>query len=54
MFEKLDSDGGGTLSVDEIHSMFVENGINMTKNDVADMFANAQRVNSLKEQLRQQ
>jgi Ca2+-binding EF-hand superfamily protein len=30
MFRKLDSDGGGTLSVNEIHSMFVENGINMT------------------------
>ncbi len=42
MFQKLDQDGGGTLSIDEITSLFKENGINMTPEQVADMFANAQ------------
>lgn len=44
MFLKLDTDGGGTLSIDEITSMFAENGINMTQGEVADMFANAKRM----------
>jgi Ca2+-binding EF-hand superfamily protein len=43
MFAKLDEDGGGTLSIDEITSLFVANGINMSEEEVADMFANAGR-----------
>lgn len=38
---KLDSDGGGTLSIGEITSLFKENGILMSEAEVADMFANA-------------
>jgi len=53
MFQKLDADGGGTLSIDEIKSLFVENGINMTKDAVAEMFANAIRMD-LTEKRRQQ
>jgi len=41
MFQKLDSDGGGTLSIEEITSLFKENGIHMSQEEVADMFANA-------------
>ena len=41
MFAKLDEDGGGTLDVGEITSLFKENGIFMTEEEVADMFANA-------------
>ena len=44
IFLKLDADGGGTLSIDEITSLFVENGINMNEGEVADMFANAKRM----------
>ena len=44
MFEKLDEDGGGTLSIEEITSLFKENGIHMSEAEVADMFANAQRM----------
>lgn len=43
MFDKLDQDGGGTLSVDEITSLFCENGITMSEAQVADMFAEAMR-----------
>ena len=41
MFKKLDTDGGGTLSIQEITLLFRSNGIRMTKEQVADMFANA-------------
>ena len=45
MFAKLDEDCGGTLSVDEITGLFVENGIHMSEAEVADMFANALLMN---------
>ena len=41
MFDKLDEDGGGTLDIGEITSLFRENGIMMQEAEVADMFANA-------------
>jgi Ca2+-binding EF-hand superfamily protein len=41
MFDKLDADGGGTLDMGEITSLFKENGIHMTEAEVANMFANA-------------
>jgi Ca2+-binding EF-hand superfamily protein len=44
MFNKLDEDGGGTLSIEEITSLFIENGILMSETEVADMFANATRM----------
>ena len=43
MFAVLDADGGGTLDMGEIASLFHENGIHMTKAQVADMFAEAKR-----------
>lgn len=44
MFLKLDEDGSNTLSMSEITTLFEENGINMTIEQVANMFANAQRM----------
>lgn len=41
MFKELDTDGGGTLSIQEITSLFKKNGINMLEEEVADMFANS-------------
>jgi Ca2+-binding EF-hand superfamily protein len=41
MFAKLDADGGGTLDCGEITSLFSENGINMTQEQVANMFSEA-------------
>lgn len=46
MFSKLDGDGGGTLDCGEIAALFKENGINMTVEQVANMFSEAQRENA--------
>ena len=42
MFKVLDEDGSNSLSIGEITKLFKENGINMTRTEVALMFANAQ------------
>lgn len=47
MFAKLDADGGGTLDMGEITALFVENGIHMTIEQVADMFGEAKRMELL-------
>ncbi len=47
MFNKLDEDGGGTLDCAEIQALFKENGIHMTKEQVANMFGEAIRMDSL-------
>jgi Ca2+-binding EF-hand superfamily protein len=44
MFKILDADGGGTLDMDEITALFAEAGIYATKEEVADIFANAMRM----------
>jgi hypothetical protein len=44
MFLKLDEDGSNTLSMSEITALFEENGIKMTIEQVANMFAGAQRM----------
>lgn len=41
MFQKLDQDGSNTLDMGEITSLFKENGINMTIEEVSRMFASA-------------
>ena len=46
MFSKLDADGGGTLDCGEITALFKENGIHMNEDQVANMFGEAQRMNS--------
>ena len=47
MFEKLDSDGGGTLDFGEITALFAENGIHMTQEAIANMFGEAARLHKL-------
>ena len=49
MFAKLDEDGGGTLDCGEIQALFHENGIHMSMAQVANMFGEAQRMNSCDE-----
>lgn len=44
MFARLDSDGGGTLDMNEIAALFESNGVPMTMEQVADMFAEAMRI----------
>lgn len=46
MFSKLDEDGGGTLDCGEIQSLFVQNGIHMTVEEVANMFGEATRMDA--------
>ena len=41
MFSILDTDGGGTLSLDEIEDLFVTNGIYMEKKAIANMLEEA-------------
>jgi hypothetical protein len=53
MFKKLDQDGGGTLSIEEITSLFKANGIHMSPDEVADMFANAMRCHLIHEHRKQ-
>ena len=47
MFKILDADGGGTLDMDEITALFAEAGIYATKEEVADIFANAMRMQNV-------
>ena len=44
MFDKLDADGGGTLDMGEITALFKKNGIKMSMEQVADLFAEAKRA----------
>lgn len=43
MFKRLDQDGGGSLDCGEITTLFKENGIHMSEEQVANMFGEAQR-----------
>lgn len=43
MFNRLDEDGGGTLDCSEITSLFKKNQIEMSKEQVANMFGEASR-----------
>ena len=45
-FELFDEDGGGTLDCGEIQSLFVQNGIHMTVEEVANMFGEATRMDA--------
>ena len=47
MFAKLDSDGGGTLDMGEITALLVANGVHMSIEQVANMFAEALRMDKL-------
>lgn len=46
MFAVMDLDGGGTVSVGEVTALFKSAGIDSSMEEIADMFAEAQRRNS--------
>jgi hypothetical protein len=54
MFKTIDEDGGGTLSLQEIWSLFRQNGIMMSTDEVAALFKNAQRQHLIHKKLRQE
>ena len=45
MFAKLDTDGSNSISMDEMQELFLENGINMTRVEVAEMFSIVKKIN---------
>jgi len=45
MFAKLDTDGSNAISIPEIKELFLENGIEMTREEVAEMFSIVKRIN---------
>ena len=38
MFEKFDEDGSGTMEINELHTMFKKNGIEMTMDELFKIF----------------
>ena len=52
MFARLDSDGGGTLDMNEITALLKENNIIMEVQQVANMFAEAQRKDLVSKHLK--
>ena len=45
MFAKLDADGSNAISMEEMQELFLENGINMTRVEVAQMFCIVKKIN---------
>ena len=45
MFVKLDTDGSNAISMDEMQELFLENGIDMTTEEVAEMFSIVKTIN---------
>lgn len=45
MFVKLDSDGSNAISMDEMQELFLENGLQMTTEEVAEMFSIVKKIN---------
>ena len=45
MFIKLDTDGSNAISMDEMQELFLENGIDMTREEVAEMFQVVKKIN---------
>ena len=45
MFQKLDADGSNAISMDEMQELFSENGIVMTREEVAEMFCIVKKIN---------
>ena len=46
MFHKLDTDGSNAISMDEMQELFVENGLSMSREEVAEMFCVVQTINN--------
>ena len=45
MFGKLDTDGSNAISMDEMQELFLENGLKMTREEVAEMFCIVKKIN---------
>lgn len=45
MFIKLDADGSNAISMDEMQELFLENGLQMTTEEVAEMFSIVKKIN---------
>lgn len=45
MFGKLDTDGSNSISMDEMQELFLENGLKMTREEVAEMFCIVKKIN---------
>ena len=45
MFIKLDTDGSNAISMDEMQELFLENGLKMTIEEVAEMFKIVKEIN---------
>ena len=45
MFYKLDTDGSNAISMDEMQELFLENGLQMTREEVAEMFSIVKKIN---------
>ena len=45
MFNKLDTDGSNAISMQEMTELFVENGLAMTTNEIAQMFSVVKKIN---------
>ena len=45
MFIKLDADGSNAISMDEMQELFLENGLDMTREQVAEMFCIVKKIN---------
>ena len=41
----MDTDGSNSISMDEMQELFLENGINMTRVEVAEMFSIVKKIN---------
>ena len=45
MFNRLDTDGSGGIDMDEMTELFKENGLDMNKEDIAEMFSIVSKIN---------
>lgn len=45
MFRKLDTDGSNAISMGEMQELFNENGLKMTREEIAHMFSVVKQIN---------
>ena len=45
MFQKLDADGSNAIDMEEMTDLFAENGINMSVEQISEMFSVVKEIN---------
>ena len=45
MFQRLDTDGSNSIDMGEMHELFLENGLNMPEEEIAEMFSIVKEIN---------